>query len=223
MPNIKSAKKRVLVIEKKRVQNHANLSEMKTAIKKVKQAIDVNDIAKAEELLPQAFSIIDSCVSKGIIHKNKAANQKSALAKKISDVKSGKLEIVIKKDNKTIAAERKKAANEAREAKRATQQQAAAEKKVAKIEAEKERLAKDTKKAAPKKTTTKKVDAVKEEPKAKKTTAKTEKAETKTTEATEKKAAPKKATAKKTETATEEVKEKKPAAKKTTAKKADKE
>ncbi len=105
MPNIKSAKKRVLVAQKKNIENRALRSRMNNAIKKFNNAIETNNIDEAEKLLPETMSVIDSTVSKGVIHKNNAANKKSALAKKLSDVKSGKVEIKIKKDNKTIAAE----------------------------------------------------------------------------------------------------------------------
>jgi small subunit ribosomal protein S20 len=114
VPNIKSAKKRVLIIAKKNEQNRAYKTRMNHAIKKFNNAIDVNDIEGAEKLLPETMSVIDQTASKGVIHKNQAANKKSALAKRLSDVKSGKLVIVIKKDNKTIAAEKAKAAQEIR-------------------------------------------------------------------------------------------------------------
>ena len=106
------------------------------------------------------MSAIDSAVTKGIMHKNTAANKKSAIAKRISDIKSGKLVIEIKKDNKTIAAEKARAAKEAREAERAAfaqkQAEAAAAAEQAKKEAEEK--AKAEKKAA-KKTKAKKEEA----------------------------------------------------------------
>ena len=100
MPNIKSAKKRVLIIAKKNEQNRAYKTRMNHAIKKFNNAIDVNDIEGAEKLLPETMSVIDQTASKGVIHKNQAANKKSALAKRLSDVKSGKLVIVIRKTTK---------------------------------------------------------------------------------------------------------------------------
>jgi small subunit ribosomal protein S20 len=129
VPNIKSAKKRVLVNEKKKERGRAGISALKTAVKKFNNAIDTNNIEEAEALLPATYSIIDSSVSKGLIHKNNAANKKSALAKRLYDVKTGKKEIVIKKDNKTIAAEKAKAAKEAREAAKAEFIPKAAERK----------------------------------------------------------------------------------------------
>ena len=140
MPNIKSAKKRVLIIAKKNEQNRAYKTRMNHAIKKFNNAIDVNDIEGAEKLLPETMSVIDQTASKGVIHKNQAANKKSALAKRLSDVKSGKLVIVIKKDNKTIAAEKAKAAQEIRAQQKAEYQAKAAERKAARLEAEKAKL-----------------------------------------------------------------------------------
>ncbi len=144
MPNIKSAKKRVLVAQKKNIENRALRSRMNNAIKKFNNAIETNNIDEAEKLLPETMSVIDSTVSKGVIHKNNAANKKSALAKKLSDVKSGKVEIKIKKDNKTIAAEKARAAQAAREAVREENARKAAERKAAKLEAEKAKLAEES-------------------------------------------------------------------------------
>lgn len=149
VPNIKSAKKRVLVNKKKNDENRAYRSRMNNAIKKFNNAIDTLNLEEAEKLLPVTMSIIDQTVSAGIIHKNNAANKKSACAKRLSDVKSGKLVIVIKKDNKTIAAEKARVAQEAREAIRLEIQKKAAEKAAKKAEEKKEK-AKADKKAAPK-------------------------------------------------------------------------
>ncbi len=88
MPNIKSAKKRVLVIEKKTMENRMIMSSVKTAIKKYNAAINAGDVAAAEALLPKTFGIVDSAASKGVIHKNNAANKKSAMAKKLSALKA---------------------------------------------------------------------------------------------------------------------------------------
>jgi ribosomal protein S20 len=152
VPNIKSAKKRVLVEKRNAARNKSEMTAVKTAIKKINNAIDTNKIEEAEQLLPATMSAIDSAVTKGIMHKNTAANKKSAIAKRISDIKSGKLVIEIKKDNKTIAAEKARAAKEAREAERAAfaqkQAEAAAAAEQAKKEAEEK--AKAEKKAAKK-------------------------------------------------------------------------
>ncbi|MCL2797656.1 MAG: 30S ribosomal protein S20 [Firmicutes bacterium] len=136
MPNIQSAKKRVSVNTKKNEQNRALISALKTAIKKFNGKLDLGDVEGAEALLPETFSMIDGCEQKGVIHKNNAANKKSALAKRLSDVKSGKVEIVIKKDNRTIAAEKAKAAQDARDASVAESKRLSAERKAEKAAAE---------------------------------------------------------------------------------------
>lgn len=88
MPNIKSAKKRVVVTEKKNTQNKMIKSAVKTAIKKYNAVLAAGDAAEAEKLLPETVSVIDSAVSKGIFHKNNAANKKSALAKRLNELKA---------------------------------------------------------------------------------------------------------------------------------------
>ena len=88
MPNIKSAKKRVVVAEKKNTQNRMIKSAVKTAIKKFNAALAAGDAEAAEKLLPETVSVIDSAASKGILHKNNAANKKSALAKNLNALKA---------------------------------------------------------------------------------------------------------------------------------------
>ena len=84
MPNIKSAKKRVLVIEKKTQQNKAVKSALKTQIKKFLASVNAGDKEEATKLYPETVSAIDSAVTKGLIHKNNAANKKAKLAKKLN-------------------------------------------------------------------------------------------------------------------------------------------
>ena len=79
MANIKSAKKRILVIEKKTARNKAIKSRTKTETKKLIAAIKEGDKTKATELLKSTISQIDSASSKGIYHKNNAARKKSRL------------------------------------------------------------------------------------------------------------------------------------------------
>ena len=155
MPNIKSAKKRVLIEKRNNARNRSEMTAVKTAIKKINNAIDTDRIDEAEKMLPEVMSVIDSAVTKGIIHKNNAANKKSPIAKRIADSKSDKLVVEIKKDNKTLAAEKAKAAKEAREAAKAAfaqkQAEAAALAAQAKKEAEeKEKAEKKTRKKSKK-------------------------------------------------------------------------
>lgn len=136
MPNIKSAKKRVLISQERYKRNKAIRSEVKTAIKKFNAAIESNNIEEAQKLLPLTISVIDSAVSKGVLHKNNAANKKSSLSKRLHDIVSGKVVIEVKKDNKTIAAEKAQAAKQAREALKAEKARLAAEKAAAQKEEE---------------------------------------------------------------------------------------
>lgn len=86
MPNIKSAKKRVLVIDKKTEQNKAVKSALKTQIKKFMAAVAAGDKESANALYPETVSAIDSAASKGLLHKNNAANKKAKLAKKLASI-----------------------------------------------------------------------------------------------------------------------------------------
>ena len=95
MPNIKSAKKRVLVNEKKNSDNRVQLTLVKNAIKKINALIDTNNIEEAEKMLPEVMSVLDKAVSKGVMHINTAANKKSGIAKHIAEIKSGKKTVVI--------------------------------------------------------------------------------------------------------------------------------
>lgn len=83
MPNIKSAKKRVLVNEKKTMQNKAVKSNLKTVLKKADAAI-VQAADNREEAVRFAIKKIDQAASKNILHKNTAAHKKSALMKKLA-------------------------------------------------------------------------------------------------------------------------------------------
>ncbi len=84
MPNIKSAKKRVLVIDKKTQRNKAVKSALKTQVKKFLAAVEANDKELATKLYPETVAVIDGAVTKGVIHKNNANNRKAKLAKKLS-------------------------------------------------------------------------------------------------------------------------------------------
>lgn len=83
MPNIKSAKKRVLIAEVNAARNRAVNSALKTSIKKANAAIVANDANKGEAV-KAAIKKIDHAASVGIIHKNNAAHKKSALVKKLN-------------------------------------------------------------------------------------------------------------------------------------------
>ena len=84
MPNIKSAIKRVNVIEKKTLRNNMIKSEYKTAVKRFEEAVSNNDAQEATKLFSVATKKIDQACTKGVIVKNTAARKKSNLAKKLN-------------------------------------------------------------------------------------------------------------------------------------------
>ena len=83
MANIKSQIKRNRQNEKRRMRNKSVKSSLKTAIRKFHEATAA-DGDNAEALLRDASRKLDKAVSKGVIHKNQAANRKSAMAKRIN-------------------------------------------------------------------------------------------------------------------------------------------
>jgi len=82
--NIKSQLKRIKTNEKARERNKAVKSELKTAIRSTREAVVAGDKDKATLALALASKKLDKAVSKGVIHKNQAANRKSAIAKQVS-------------------------------------------------------------------------------------------------------------------------------------------
>ena len=84
MANIKSAKKRIKVINKKTLRNRMIKSQVKTATKKVLAAVNAGDKAAAAEAFKAATKVIDSAYNKGIYHVNTVARKKSSLAKLIN-------------------------------------------------------------------------------------------------------------------------------------------
>jgi small subunit ribosomal protein S20 len=85
--NIKSQIKRIKTNEKARQRNKAVKSEIKTAIRRTHEAVAAGDEAKATEAQRAAARKLDKAVSKGVLHKNNAANKKSALAKRVAGLK----------------------------------------------------------------------------------------------------------------------------------------
>jgi small subunit ribosomal protein S20 len=82
--NIKSQIKRNKTNEKARLRNKAVKSSLKTAIRKAREAVTAGDLEKATVAAREASKKLDKAVSKGVIHKNAAANKKSALARKVA-------------------------------------------------------------------------------------------------------------------------------------------
>ncbi|MDQ3715529.1 MAG: 30S ribosomal protein S20 [Actinomycetota bacterium] len=86
MANIKSQIKRIKTNEKARQRNAAVRSALKTSVRKFRSAADTGDASAASEELLKASRALDKAASKGVIHKNQAANRKSAMAKKVSSL-----------------------------------------------------------------------------------------------------------------------------------------
>ncbi|MBN6189519.1 MULTISPECIES: 30S ribosomal protein S20 [Microbacterium] len=84
MANIKSQIKRNKTNEKAHERNKAVKSELKTLVRQTREAVAAGDKAAAEKVLKKATVKLDKAVSKGVLHKNQAANRKSAIAKKVA-------------------------------------------------------------------------------------------------------------------------------------------
>lgn len=84
MANIKSAQKRIKVIEAKTLRNRMVKSALKTKIKKFEVAVNAKNADEAKAAYIEASKALDMAASKGVIHKNKAANKKSKLALKLN-------------------------------------------------------------------------------------------------------------------------------------------
>ncbi|UJP39422.1 30S ribosomal protein S20 [Cellulomonas palmilytica] len=86
MANIKSQIKRIRTNEKARLRNKSVKSELKTHIRRVREAVAGGDKDAATSALQTASKKLDKAVSKGVIHANQAANKKSALAKSVNSL-----------------------------------------------------------------------------------------------------------------------------------------
>ena len=86
MANIKSAKKRILVIETKTLRNKMIKSKIKTLVKKVEAAVAASDKAAATVALKEAVVAIDKAAAKGVYHKNTAARKVSRITKAVNTI-----------------------------------------------------------------------------------------------------------------------------------------
>ncbi len=86
MANIKSAKKRILVIETKTLRNKMIKSKIKTLVKKVEAAVAASDKAAASAALKEAVVAIDKAAAKGVYHKNTAARKVSRITKAVNSI-----------------------------------------------------------------------------------------------------------------------------------------
>jgi small subunit ribosomal protein S20 len=82
--NIKSQIKRVKTNEKRRQRNKSVKSSVRTAVRRFREAAEAGENEKAAELQRAAARALDKAASKGVIHKNQAANRKSALSKRVA-------------------------------------------------------------------------------------------------------------------------------------------
>ena len=87
MANIKSQKERILTAEKARQRNKAVRSELKTAIKAVRTAVEAGQLEDAQVAANKASRLLDKAASKGIVHKNQAAQRKSGVQKLVNTLK----------------------------------------------------------------------------------------------------------------------------------------
>ena len=86
MANIKSQEKRIKTNERRRLRNKSVKSSLHTAVRGFRAAIEAGDKDKAGELLAATSRKLDKAVSKGVIHKNQAANRKSAIMKRAASL-----------------------------------------------------------------------------------------------------------------------------------------
>ncbi len=80
MPNIKSAKKRLITNEKARVRNKGKITVLRSTEKSLREAVEASEMETAQKLLATVFNKLDKAVKAGIIHKNKSARKKSRLS-----------------------------------------------------------------------------------------------------------------------------------------------
>ena len=90
MARHKSAEKRNRQSVKRRATNRANLSQLKTHVKKIRGALATGDAEAAAKLLPETMGQIDKAARKGVVHDNAAARYKSRLSRKVSALSAAK-------------------------------------------------------------------------------------------------------------------------------------
>jgi len=84
MANIKSQKKRIITNERRRMRNKGVRTELRTYVKRFRQSVAGGDLDGAQEALKVASRALDQAASKGVIHRNNAANRKSELARRLN-------------------------------------------------------------------------------------------------------------------------------------------
>jgi small subunit ribosomal protein S20 len=84
MANIKSQKKRIITNERRRMRNKGVRTELRTYVKRFRQSVAGGDLDEARGALKVASRALDQAASKGVIHRNNAANRKSELARRLN-------------------------------------------------------------------------------------------------------------------------------------------
>ncbi len=90
MANIKSQKKRILVTAKENAQNNAIRSTVKTAIKKLNNAIQAKDLELAEKLFPETVATINKAKSDGVLHINAASRRIATISREMDALRAEK-------------------------------------------------------------------------------------------------------------------------------------
>lgn len=134
MANIKSQKKRIKTAEKARQRNKAVRSELKTAVKRVQAAAEQGDAELAKTEAAKASRLLDKAASKGIIHKNQAAQRKSGVAKLANSVAAKPAAKAEEKAEKKPAAKKTAAKKPAAKTTKTAAKKPAAKKTAAKAE-----------------------------------------------------------------------------------------
>lgn len=146
MANIKSAKKRINTIQRRREENKFVKATIATQIKKFRKLIETGKVDEAEKFSKEVYSYIDSACSKGVIHKNNASRKIGRLAEALYKAKT------TAKDTKVVEKVEEKVEEKAEE--KPAETQVKAEKKTTRKTTTKKETAEDKK--VEKKTTTKK-------------------------------------------------------------------
>jgi len=137
--NIKSQKKRNITNEKSRMRNRAYKSELKTATRRVREAVEAGNGAQAYAAALAACRLFDKAATKGVIHKNQAANRKSGVMALANSIVTDEDRAAYTKPAPKAAKTGSKKA--ARKAERAEQMKAASAEKAVRAEAHKKQEA----------------------------------------------------------------------------------
>ena len=140
MANIKSQKKRILTNEKSRLRNRAIKAELKTAVRRVREAVAAGDAEAAFAAAQVACRKLDKAVTKGVIHKNQAANRKSGVMALANTIVTDEVRAAYKpapKKSQEATGNKKAAAKAARKEAMAAASAEKAKRREAQIKAEK--------------------------------------------------------------------------------------